>query len=343
MKKPFLALAAFAATTALTCGITNPATAAEAPTTEVELSDGVRVTSTLDLRQDTARNEALRAVREARAHYYDENIVFDGLPLQDAVASAGLSRDDYVNIRWDNALERISIQRTAEEIYSGRIDHERPDGSSASTASYKGTSARAENLCEATSANSCLNSFIKDEEQALKDASGFWSIDNGHLHTILRPTLVAMGFSFIDGFGGMHLADVHSGETTAAPNGVRDISVAVPASDLDKFRLTLGRSTLPAGHTTTYEFAHNGYSVPGTVTVDDSSIVTVDGNELRAVAEGTTTVRYVSEDGKFSGSDQITVDNDAPANLPSSIDGNGIAVIIIAILTVLTGIAAVFV
>ncbi|WP_048379988.1 hypothetical protein [Corynebacterium renale] len=134
MKKRFLALTA---AVAVACGLAAPAHAATAPTTGVELNDGIRVTSTLELNQKTSRDAALKAVREARAHYYDDNIVFEGISLQNAVMSAGLTRDDYVNISWDPALERIAIQRTAEELYSGSIDHRRPDGSEIWSATYK--------------------------------------------------------------------------------------------------------------------------------------------------------------------------------------------------------------
>lgn len=338
MKKRFLALTA---AVAVACGLAAPAHAATAPTTGVELNDGIRVTSTLDLDQKTSRDAALKAVREARAHYYDDNIVFEGISLQNAVMSAGLTRDDYVNISWDPALERIAIQRTAEELYSGSIDHRRPDGSEIWSATYKGTQSWGENLCQNSSATECVASLIKPEEDALKAANGYSAEGNGHLHGILNPRFRAIGFSYIHKFGAMQLGDTHSGETAAAPTGTQTVSVAVPESDIEEFRTQLGTSTLRVGRTTTYGMSHNGYTIPGTITVDDPSIASVTGNRIQALSEGTTTVRYTSEDGKYTGSAKLTVDNSAPTGSSSSqLSGGAIGGIIVAILALITAAAS---
>lgn len=185
-------------------------------TGNVSFSEG-----TFNLNQDeNLKNQVLAEARAIRSRLWDENILYTldensnskSERLQDVVKANGYAnKEAYVNgLTWSNDLEKIAIQRAYEQTLTG-LSHQRPDGSSMSTAAtINGIHPGAEILASSTDSQNPKRSFgqwsfepskrknNKSEYQLLKEAKGVSNADNGHLHIILDPELKHIGFAALN-------------------------------------------------------------------------------------------------------------------------------------------------
>lgn len=196
----------------------NPAFAANridlgVDTGNVSFSEG-----TFNLNQDeNLKNQVLAEARAIRSRLWDENILYTldensnskSERLQDVVKSNGYAnKEAYVNgLTWSNDLEKIAIQRAYEQTLTG-LSHQRPDGSSMSTAvTISGIHPGAEILASSTEIENPAKSFYqwtyeasknknnKSEYQLIKEAKGVFNLYNGHLHILLDPELKSIGYA----------------------------------------------------------------------------------------------------------------------------------------------------
>lgn len=306
---------AFATATAL---LTAPAGAAPSKSLNVELGPGVEVVTTMELNQTEVQSVALPYLRKVRADMYDSNVPFQsiynsspGRYLRDVVAAYGLSRDEYINgLEWSGDMERIAVQRAIEEKYSGKISHDRANGTSSLTTVIPGGSrTSAENLCQGHIAvETCLEALTYDEERYLRRSNGAFNGDSGHLYNILNPRNSYVGVGAVDRFYATHHSNMPS-STQPLSNDLLELSIAVPENDiLQNFSLEPYHSDLTPGESTDVVMRNdNGFDLRGTLKSSDTSVATVLGTTVTAGDLGTATITFLSEDGRFTDSTTIKV------------------------------------
>lgn len=150
----------------------------------------------------------LNQYRELRGKMWDLNPPFTEVlgqpaPLQTVAAKYGLdTKEKYMNaVQWDLTLEQEAIQRAAEaSIYTS---HDRPDGSSSDAVIVPGNPAdRSENLAWGARPNQAFDAWStlpivggQSEYDWLIASNGYFNSGNGHLWTILDPTIQSFGVS----------------------------------------------------------------------------------------------------------------------------------------------------
>ena len=169
-----------------------------------------------------------RQMRELRGKAWDANLPFNGGTLQQAARTKGFNtREEYTNgIAWDRGLEHAALQRAAECNFL--FDHLRAVGSK--TPKVLDISDPAENLSGAkmdgaVSAWSTKRNGGPSEWEELVRANGVWSMDNGHLHSILNPEFV-------------YFAQAEVGNVTAGLYSAKD-------TPFEPERLASGRHAFP--------------------------------------------------------------------------------------------------
>lgn len=333
---------------ALTTSIAAPVGAAPSTSLNVELGPGVEIGTTVNLAQTEVQSVSLPYLRQVRADMYDRNVPFNGRSLREAVASKGLTRDDYVNgLQWSGDMERIAVQRAVEEKYSGRITHDRANDTSPFTAFVPGGSrSYAENLCQGhATVEACLKSLTYGEERYLRRSNGISNNDSGHLYNVLNPSNSHVGVGAVDRFYVTHHSSAPS-STQPLSDGYTPLSLAVPEEDITRhFSLTPSRSRLAPGESTDV-IMHNGqgFDLPGTLESSDNSIATAVGTTVTALDLGKTTIRFLSDHEYFSDSTSITVAERAAASGPDSSSGSSAdsnpLLVIIAVILATVGISA---
>lgn len=196
-----LSVAVATATALATMPVAN---ADPAPFTYVELNQPsnqtVAVEAQFNLTSDA--EVGIAGVRALRAEMWDKNVPYNGVPLRDAAARAGLkTRDDYVNaVQPDYGLSLIALQRGVEA--SKLYNHKRMynstcygDCGSIFTATINGVFSKGENLAPVSSMTRSLKMWGPDEEDALRAANGKFNDRNGHLHHFLNPEVRYLGFA----------------------------------------------------------------------------------------------------------------------------------------------------
>jgi len=178
------------------------ASADPAPLTGVELNttaaNSVAVDATFDY--GAAREDGLPALQQLRGEMWDINPYFNltgtagTTHLRDIAALYGLdTKEKYVNaVSIDEGLTRIAIQRAAET--GTVIDHSRPDGTSADTATFNGQSHFSENIGAGTDLREAVHRLWGHGElKGLNNAGGSF-YGGGHLHMLLDPRYHYFGF-----------------------------------------------------------------------------------------------------------------------------------------------------
>lgn len=201
MRTRTLSVAVATATALATMPVAN---ADPAPFTYVELnqpsSQTVAVEAQFNLTADA--EVGIAGVRALRADMWDKNVPFNGMPLRDAAAKAGLkTRDDYVNaVQSDYGLSLVALQRGVEA--SKLFRHERMYNStcygncgSIYTATINGSKSGGENLAPVSSITWSMKMWGPDEEDALRATNGKFNDRNGHLHNFLNPGMRYFGFA----------------------------------------------------------------------------------------------------------------------------------------------------
>lgn len=200
IRRPFVALLA-----AVSLGV-PPAAAEVAYGTGVEMGVGydnaVGVPVTVNF--GASRAEGIAALKELRGEMWDINPPFDGRPLRDAAAAAGLyTREAYVDaVVADGAMAAIAVQRAVEET-AAKFDHDRP-GPNPNTFSatwQNKTGGFYENLAPSNS-DVGLAYMIKEmwghgELKNLRAQNGVYSGNTGHLHSQINPAVRAYGYGYV--------------------------------------------------------------------------------------------------------------------------------------------------
>lgn len=202
-RRRFTIIALFALLlTMLPGAVSAEAPPAEGPTTGVilspDMSDKGVLTRSFDLNQPSAKAEYIQALQKLRGELYDQNVPFDGKTLQKAATEAGFAtKEAYVNgFVWDQAMERIALQRLFESVVHKQVAHMRVTSDDVWTATYQGQGANSEILAWGTNAyDSVYSGWGYGELDALKAANGFANGANGHLHSLIDPTLHYHGFA----------------------------------------------------------------------------------------------------------------------------------------------------
>ena len=169
MRTRTLSVAVATATALATMPVAN---ADPAPFTYVELnqpsSQTVAVEAQFNLTADS--EVGIAGVRALRADMWDKNVPFNGMPLRDVAAKAGLkTRDDYVNaVQSDYGLSLIALQRGVEA--SKLFRHERMYNSTCYgdcgriyTATINGNRSGGENLAPVSSLTWSMKMWGPDE------------------------------------------------------------------------------------------------------------------------------------------------------------------------------------
>lgn len=151
-----------------------------------------------DFDQATVQNEYLTALKEVRAEVYNDNLPFNGKPIQEYLRDRGISSlEEYLNlVEWDKGCEMIAIQRAYETEVHGVFAHIRANGEEIWTARYNNLNANGENLAWGFgSARETVYGWYnipiegKSERESLVEANGNPNAENGHLHQLLNPDL----------------------------------------------------------------------------------------------------------------------------------------------------------
>lgn len=170
----------------------------------VSLGTGTVKSITVNLTQTTVKNEALTGLYNLRKDMYARNPKFNGQPLQDYLRAKGItSSEQYATLpKWDDALERIAIQRAVETGVHKKYSHIRVNGEAPLEAVDQATGTRMQSEIiqwgyGMTDALTQSNAFAYGELNALNDVNGYSNNNNGHLHTLLDPDYRYYGFASI--------------------------------------------------------------------------------------------------------------------------------------------------
>ncbi len=144
-----------------------------------------------DLDQNSVRSVTLEALKKYRAEAYENNYTFDGVPLQTYLTNKGISYDEYVNVKWNQNMEAIALQRSAEAAV--HMSHTRPDGTSCFTASQNGVGSSGECLAWGTMYMSTGLSQWYSEKDAYVSSGGTWSSSTGHYYMMINPDINEFG------------------------------------------------------------------------------------------------------------------------------------------------------
>lgn len=210
--------------------LTRYAQAAQELDLEVPLggdAHSVYATTTVELNQQQVKTDAMAALVKLRGAMWDANVVFDTKTLQ----TLAPDRDAYLNgIAWDSSLERIAIQRGAEQLVAGSVTEARPDGSSYETAATGGWSGFSENLAWNAEdiAKTIAGAWGSEELTALTKANGVLGEGNAELYTLLNPKNKGFAFTAIP--------DITQ---TAAPNNKFFVAIGGANQNPDAKALTL--------------------------------------------------------------------------------------------------------
>ena len=188
----------------MTAGLSAVANAAPDPTTGVELNvdenQFVAGKATFDPGQ--GRTEGLAAIKELRAYMWEKNPPYRGYDfeyqrytgrLQDAVRAEGMTKEQYLDVRADENLNWIAIQRAYEN--GTLFGHDRPNGLDSKTAVRPGVTAPLESVSVGRNnmRNAIVDGLGKGELQALINLGGKFGQDpksdshSGHLMHLIHP------------------------------------------------------------------------------------------------------------------------------------------------------------
>ncbi|WP_051898448.1 hypothetical protein [Corynebacterium sp.] len=240
-KKLTAIVAGLAVSSSIFTGVAN---AAPDPVTGVELNVPLNRTVTLDVISKEGA-EFQQALREIRAEMWDKNVPFEGTSLREAAKKAGYqSKDAYVNAaKVDSSLSYISLQRAAENVALGGIQHARPtnnacqidDCTSIWSAKRNGEQSWGENLSSSGNLrNSIIQLWGRGEESALRASRGEFNDHSGHLWLMINPKYTAYGaangFSHVNGalreVSVMEASYMRQGDGKTLPDARRQIKVA---------------------------------------------------------------------------------------------------------------------
>lgn len=233
----------------------------------------------------------IELVRQLREKAWDENLPFDGEPLQDLYTD----RDAYTTaLYWAPGLAEAAQIRAKEQAKA--YGHTRPDGTNWDTVFSQAPGIKGEILAKnLTSLNDAIaNAWGEDEFQALIDANGNLTDGNSHLYQLLSGQLSHIGFAeFKDEQGDAYyvgiLADEDIASGTVVPLPEESESTTVEETEEDSTTTTTVEVTEESSSTTTTEEPETSSSTTTTVEPETSSSTTTTTVELETSSSTTTT------------------------------------------------------
>ena len=263
--------------------------------TGVEIGRAFHVTAQVSVNQNAVYADALDAViRWRRDAYNDSNVKleYNGsyVTVRQYLNNAGISASEYFSPRWSNALERIALQRSI-EAGDYNLGHTRPDGTSCFTATYNGISANGEVLAWGQSdITEAIDDWASEKSEWIKHANGQNSGEYGHYQALIDPSFRSYGFAQAPAskpFGSVFVGEASVSELDdQSPTRIEGKNLTF---DVTLFFEMLGAqffhnvkpTGLVVGQTLDYALATNycdwRYSLVGTLTSEDDSIVSVEG------------------------------------------------------------------
>ncbi len=283
----------------------------------------------------------IELVRQLREKAWNENLPFDGEPLQDLYTD----RDAYTSaIYWAPGLAEAAKIRAKEQAKA--FGHTRPDGTNWDTVFSQTPGIKGEILARnLTSLNDAIaNAWGEDEFQALIDANGNLTDGNSHLYQLLSGQLSHIGFAeFKDEQGDAYyvgiLADEDIASGTALPLPEESESTTVEETETSSSTTTTTVEETEASSsttTTTVEETEASSSTTTTTTVEPETsssttmTTTVESTTAAPVTTTTTTtvehttaapVHSVSIYPVAAGSQVVSGITTADANVTVTIKG----------------------
>ena len=246
----------------------------------------------------------IELVRQLREKAWNENLPFDGEPLQDLYTD----RDAYTSaIYWAPGLAEAAKIRAKEQAKA--FGHTRPDGTNWDTVFSQTPGIKGEILARnLTSLNDAIaNAWGEDEFQALIDANGNLTDGNSHLYQLLSGQLSHIGFAeFKDEQGDAYyvgiLADEDIASGTALPLPEESESTTVEETETSSSTTTTTVEETEASSsttTTTVEETEASSSTTTTTTVEpetssSTTMTTTVESTTAAPVTTTTTVEHTT-------------------------------------------------
>lgn len=178
----------------------------------------------------------LSEVRDIRAKSWESNVPYTleadnkkGTTIRDIAKEYGYeTRDEYVNaIEWSDDLEKIAIQRSFEQTYTG-LGSKRPDGAGIKSATINGNYSNKEILTADTvdpnytdpagkwSYSKLVNANNMSQYEILLKENGVMTDWNSKFHDLLNPSYKYVGFA--------EVRDINKGPTYATAELASEIS-----------------------------------------------------------------------------------------------------------------------
>lgn len=289
----------------------------------VDLGGGAVASADVELKQDVVYQSAIKVMRKWREDAYnDSRIKFsDGgtfKTIPQLLRDNGMSKDEYLNPKWSNALERIAVQRAFEASYYW--GHERlANDPSCFSATVDGKGANGEVLATSWGTFDITSAFelwMTEKDTYIKyvNASDKNSVDYGtygHYSNLMSPWARSVGFGITNGnaIGSTGGADV-TNTTPLNYNGTYRMSLALSdgtgsnsigniVSDSSVWdmteRIAVGGTGRPV--MVPNVLSRTNLTLDGSWTSSNTSVLTADGNLLTAIAPGTTTLTFRATNG----------------------------------------------
>ena len=243
----------------------------------------------------------IELVRQLREKAWDENLPFDGEPLQDLYTD----RDAYTSaVYWAPGLAEAAQIRAKEQAKA--FGHTRPDGTNWDTVFSQAPGIKGEILAkDLTSLNDAITkAWGEDEFQALIDANGNLTDGNSHLYQLLSGQLSHIGFAeFKDEQGDTYyvgiLADEDIASGTALPLPEESESTTVEETETSSSTTTTTVEPETSSSTTTTVEPETSSSTTTTTTVEpetssSTTMTTTVESTTAAPVTTTTTVEHTT-------------------------------------------------
>ena len=232
----------------------------------------------------------IELVRQLREKAWDENLPFDGEPLQDLYTD----RDAYTSaVYWGPGLAEAAQIRAKEQAKA--FGHTRPDGTNWDTVFSQAPGIKGEILAkDLTSLNDAITkAWGENEFQALIDANGNLTDGNSHLYQLLSGQLSHIGFAeFKDEQGDTYYVGILADEDIAS-------GTALPLPEESESTTVEETETSSSTTTTTVEETEASSSTTTTTTVEpetssSTTMTTTVESTTAAPVTTTTTVEHTT-------------------------------------------------
>ena len=255
----------------------------------------------------------IELVRQLREKAWDENLPFDGEPLQDLYTD----RDAYTTaVYWAPGLAEAAQIRAKEQAKA--YGHTRPDGTNWDTVFSQAPGIKGEILARnLASLNDAISkAWGEDEFQALIDANGNLNDANSHLYQLLSGQLSHIGFAeFKDEQGDTYYVGILADEDIAS-------GTALPLPEESESTTVEETETSSSATTTTTVEPETSSSTTMTTTVESTTAAPVTTTTTTTVEHTTAApVHSVSIYPVAAGSQVVSGITTADANVTVTIKG----------------------